>query len=294
LIICEDAKKRRSGMPSWLKKELPDAESVRRLSSYLKDKSVETVCVNSRCPNISECYSSGNVSFLILGNICTRGCLFCAIKKGLPGGINPEEPEAVAAAVRGLGLKYIVITSVTRDDIPDKGSGHYAKTVKAIKKASPEVMVETLVPDFGGDKGLIDRVIDSGVDVLSHNIETTPGLYPRVRPGFDYARSLGILSHAAFRGKAAVKSGFMVGLGESRDETERLMRDIRATGCDFLTIGQYLRPKNSRLEVREYIPPERFSELKESALALGFKKAASGPFVRSSYRAGEFFKTEDL
>ena len=276
-------------MPLWLKKELPEKGITKGLSSYLKANSIETVCINSGCPNISECYSAGNVSFLILGNICTRNCLFCAIRKGKPKEVDLGEPEAIAKAVRKLNMKYVVITSVTRDDMPDGGAGHYAEVVKAIKNMNSATIVETLAPDFNGSKKAVDKLIESGIDVFSHNIETVAGLYARVRPNFNYQRSLDILRYAASFGKAVIKSGFMVGLGEGESETEELLRDIKKTGCSLLTIGQYLKPKESRLEVREYIRPEAFARLKEKAVKLGFKKVASGPFVRSSYRAGELY-----
>lgn len=259
---------------------------------YLKNNSVQTVCANSGCPNIGECYSEGNVSFLILGNICTRRCLFCAIRKGEPREINPDEPKAVRDAVYKLKLKYAVITSVSRDDLADGGSGHYASVVKAIKNISKETIIETLVPDFKGSKKAIERIMDAGAAVLSHNLEVVEKLHRRIRPDFDYRRSLGVLEHASSYSKATVKSGFMVGLGETDDEIERLMRDIKNSGCSYLTIGQYLRPRGSALEVKEYVEPGKFSLLKEKALELGFKKVASGPFVRSSYRAGDFFNTD--
>ena len=281
-------------MPSWLKKKLPDSKIAGELSSYLKANSIETVCVNSRCPNACECYSAGNVSFLILGNICTRNCLFCAIRNGRPKEINPGEPAAIAKAIRKLNLRYVVITSVTRDDMPDGGAGHYAGVVKAVKDMSPATVVETLAPDFNGSLSAIDRIIEAGMDVFSHNMETVPRLYPRIRPDFDYSRSLDVLRYAASLNKVIVKSGFMVGMGETESEIEELLRDIKGTGCAFLTIGQYLRPKGTPLEVKEYVRPETFVDLKEKALKLGFKKVASGPFVRSSYRAGDFFaRTEE-
>ena len=277
-------------MPSWLQKRVPEGSAAKELSRYLNANSIKTVCVNSRCPNICECYSEGNVSFLILGNICTRGCLFCAIRDGKPENINSDEPIAIAKAVRKLKLKYVVITSVTRDDVPDGGSGHYADVVKAIKDMSPPTAVETLTPDFNGATEAIDKIVDAGADVFSHNMETVARLYPQIRPGFDYSRSLNILHHAASLDKAIIKSGIMVGLGEVNSEIGQLLYDILNTGCAFLTIGQYLRPKDSPLEVKEYIPPEEFVKLKEKALNMGFKKVSSGPFVRSSYRAGYFLR----
>ena len=276
-------------MPPWLRKRLPDVEAVKELSRYLNDNSIQTVCVNSRCPNIGECYSEKNVSFLILGNICTRNCLFCAIKHGRPERIDLGEPAAIAKAVGKLNLKYVVITSVTRDDIADGGSEHYADVVKAIKGISPSIIAETLTPDFNGSKKAIDKIIDSGVDIFSHNMETIARLYPHIRPDFDYSRSLGLLNYASSLKKTTVKSGFMVGMGEKEGEIEELLRDIRCTGCSLLTIGQYLKPKGSPLEVERYLPPESFEELKEKALKVGFKKVFSGPFVRSSYKAMDLF-----
>ena len=276
-------------MPSWLRKALPETKSTKELSSYLKDNSIETVCVNSRCPNICECYSSGNVSFLILGNICTRNCRFCAMETGNPSRISPGEPTAIAKAVYKLGLSYVVITSVTRDDMFDGGAGCYAEVVRAIKDISPETIVETLVPDFNGSVESIDKIVMAGLDVFSHNMETVEELYPHVRPGFDYSRSLGILRYATSLKSVFVKSGFMVGLGETEADREKLLHNIRDTGCTILTVGQYLQPKGSPLEVKEYVRPEIFLGLKEKALELGFRSVASGPFVRSSYRAGELF-----
>jgi lipoic acid synthetase len=280
-------------MPSWLKKRLPEGDIVKGLSNYLKSNSVETVCVNSRCPNIGDCYSTGNVSFLILGNTCTRDCLFCAIRSGEPREIDPQEPAAIANAVLKLNLKYVVITSVTRDDLPDGGSGHYANVVRAVKEISPSTTVETLAPDFNGDKTAINKVIGSGIDVFSHNMETVGRLYPQIRPSSDYLRSLETLRYASSQKRVIIKSGFMVGLGETIHEIEQLLLDIINTSCSILTIGQYLRPKDSTLEVKEYIHPEIFEELKERALELGFEKVASGPFVRSSYRARELIGQEE-
>lgn len=275
--------------PSWLKKRLPEGAVRGELSRYFKDNSIETVCVNSRCPNICECYSERNASFLILGNICTRQCLFCAIQSGEPGEVSPDEPRTIAKAVHRLNLKYVVVTSVARDDMPDGGSGHYADVVRAIKDASYSTIVETLTPDFNGAEEAIDRIVNAGVDVFSHNMETVARLYPRIRPAFDYSRSLGVLRYASSIKGAIVKSGFMVGLGERDTDVGRLLSDIKNTGCAYLTIGQYLRPKGSRLEISEYIHPDEFLRLKTKALKLGFEKVSSGPFVRSSYRAGEFF-----
>ncbi|MDP3788886.1 MAG: lipoyl synthase [Candidatus Omnitrophota bacterium] len=274
-------------MPPWLSRPLPPPGVSREVSRYLKGRGIETVCMNSRCPNMCECYSTGNVSFLILGNVCTRKCAFCAVQKGAPEQVNALEARSIADAVRKLGLRYVVVTSVTRDDLTDGGANHYAEVVQAIKCAVPSVIVEVLTPDFNGSRYAVMSVIRSGADVFSHNMETIERLYPAIRPIASYRRSLKILAFAAGEAKIPVKSGFMVGLGEAEVEVLRLMTDIRKAGCDFLTIGQYLRPKGSLLEVAEYIRPNTFEMLKIKAFDLGFKNVASGPYVRSSYRAGE-------
>ncbi len=234
-----------------------------------------------------ECYSTGNVSFLILGNVCTRNCAFCAVQKGVPEQVNAAEARAIADAVRKLSLRYVVITSVTRDDLSDGGANHYTEVVQAIKYAVPSVIVEVLTPDFNGSTDAVMSVIRSGANVFSHNMETVERLYPAIRPLASYQRSLKILAFAAREAKISVKSGFMVGLGETEEEVLQLMTDIRKTDCDFLTIGQYLKPKGLPLKVTEYIYPDTFEILKIKAFDIGFKNVASGPYVRSSYRAGE-------
>ena len=277
-------------MPSWLRKQLPEVEIIKELSGYLKSNAIETVCANSRCPNIGECYSAGNVSFLILGNICTRNCRFCAIQAGKPARLNPEEPRAIANAVLKLQLRYVVITSVTRDDVPDGGAQHYARVVRAIKEASPLTTVETLVPDFNGSKESIDKIVEAGVDVLSHNMETVQRLYSQIRPDFDYLRSLEVLRYVSSLKRVAVKSGFMVGMDETQEEIEWLLADIKNAGCSILTIGQYLRPREARVEVKRYVPPEEFDALRKAALGMGFDRVASAPFVRSSYMAEKLLR----
>jgi len=277
-------------MPPWLKKKLPDMRAVKELNVYLKSHSIQTVCNNSRCPNMGECFEAGNVSFLILGATCTRNCLFCAISCGRPERPNPAEAESIAGAVYSLRLPYVVVTSVTRDDLADGGSAHYADVVKSIKKYSSTTIVETLIPDFDGITKNIDAIIAAGANVVSHNMETVRRLYSAVRPSFDYSRSLKILRYLSSKEAVEVKSGFMVGLGETTEERIELIRDIRNTGCGILTIGQYLRPKGSPLDVKEYVKPDEFLFLKEEASKLGFRSVASGPFVRSSYRAFEYFE----
>lgn len=236
-----------------------------------------------------ECYSTGNVSFLILGSICTRNCLFCAVKKGEPKKIDDGEPRAIAEAVKKLKLQYVVITSVTRDDLSDHGVRHYREVVRAIKYISPSTIVEVLTPDFGGSAAAVKSIVTCGIDVFAHNMETVERLYSKVRPMANYSRSLKVLTAAASLTNVPVKSGFMLGLGETREEISRLMEDIKETNCDFLTIGQYLRPKGSYLKVEEYVHPDIFESLKTEACGMGFKKVMSGSFVRSSYKANEVF-----
>ncbi|MDP2932746.1 MAG: lipoyl synthase [bacterium] len=276
-------------MPPWLLRRLPPPGLGKKVNGYLKNAAIETICTNSRCPNMCECYSTGNVSFLILGNVCTRNCLFCAVKKGEPTMVDNREPQAIADAVKKLRLQYVVITSVTRDDLPDGGAGHYGDVVKAVKRISPLTTVEVLTPDFVGAIDNIESVVTCGIDVFSHNMETVERLYPKIRPMANYSRSLKVLASAASHKKVPVKSGFMLGLGEAKEEIFRLMEDIRGTGCDFLTIGQYLSPKGSFLKIEEYVHPDIFESLKTRAHRIGFKKVASGPFVRSSYKAKEVF-----
>ena len=272
-------------MPSWLLRALPDVGTSKALNCYLENRRIETVCRNSRCPNMNECYSSGNVSFLILGKVCTRRCLYCAVEKGLPEKVRQDEALVVAECVRDLGLRYVVITSVTRDDLSDGGAGHYRDVVSAIKALSPLTGVEVLTPDFMGSKDSIDTVINSGIEVFAHNMETVERLYSCVRPEAGYRRSLRVMAYAASLKKAKIKSAFMLGLGEKEEEVLKLMNDIRSTGCDFLTIGQYLRPKNAPLEVTQYIHPDVFASFKQTAYEIGFRNVASGPYVRSSYNA---------
>ncbi|MBU4376834.1 MAG: lipoyl synthase [Candidatus Omnitrophica bacterium] len=272
-------------MPSWLLRPMPDSGAGKKISAYLKKKALESICENSRCPNIGECYSRGNVSFLILGRTCTRNCLFCALSNGSPEAVRHEEAGSIAEAVRDLGIRYVVITSVTRDDLSDGGTGHYLRVINAIKGLSPLTKIEALTPDFAGRKEAIEAVAASGIETFAHNMETIERLYSAVRPKSDYCRSLGVLAFAASLKKARIKSGFMLGLGEAEKEAFQLMEDIRATGCDFLTIGQYLRPKDSPLRAVEYIDPNRFESLKIAAYSMGFRSVASGPYIRSSYMA---------
>jgi lipoic acid synthetase len=250
------------------------------------------VCEEAHCPNVWECWGGGTATIMLMGDTCTRGCRFCAVKSGNPhGALDLDEPRKVAMALAELDLSYVVLTSVDRDDLPDGGAGHFAKTVQEIKARCPELLVEALIPDFQGDLEAVRTVVDAGVDVLDHNVETVERLQGTVRDRrANYAQSLKVLRAAkGMRGDLFTKSSIMLGLGETREEVIATMRDLRENDVDILTLGQYLRPSSWHLAVQEYVPPEAFDELREAGEALGFAYVASGPLVRSSYRAGEFF-----
>ncbi len=271
-------------LPSWLKVRLTTGRGFIKVRNRLREHGLKTVCENAACPNRNECWNAGTATFLILGDHCTRSCRFCNISKGTPCPIDRDEPQRIADAVSSLGLSYAVVTSVTRDDLPDGGAAHFTETILAIRRTSPTCRIEVLIPDFRGSVSALDRVLDAGPDVLNHNVETVPSLYPRVRPEADYPRSLGVLARACRRGCTA-KSGLMVGLGETRSEVRSAMLDIRGTGCEILTIGQYLQPRRDLLPVARFYRPEEFAELQEEGRALGFREVVSAPLARSSYRA---------
>jgi|UniRef100_A0A7V3YI57 lipoic acid synthetase len=278
-----------SSLPSWIRRRFPPQEEWERVERLLRSLSLHTVCESARCPNLGECFRRGTATFLILGDTCTRSCRFCAVKKGIPLPPDPEEPRRVAEAARTLNLRHVVVTSVTRDDLPDGGAEHFAKTIQAIRECLPQATVEVLVPDFQGSAEALEVVLAACPDVLNHNVETVPRLYPLVRPQADYARSLELLRRTKVRYPGIlVKSGLMVGLGETQKEVEAVLWDLKEVGCDVVTIGQYLRPTAWHLPVAAYVPPEVFAYYREYALRLGFRGVASGPFVRSSYRAEEF------
>jgi len=275
--------------PSWLKVKLPTHGSFFEVSKILERNHLHTICQSAKCPNIAECWTARTATFLILGDTCTRKCGFCAVKKGTPAGPSREEPGQVAQAVASLGLEYAVVTSVTRDDLPDGGASVFARTVLAIKARRPQAKVEVLVPDFQGSKEALAAVIASGPDVLNHNLETTESGYPRInRPLENYRRSLGVLETAK-KLSALTKSGLMVGLGETGPEVEQTLSDLRSVGCDLLTIGQYLQPSRQNPPVSRYYTPEEFEAMRAQALALGFKDVAANPLVRSSYQAHALF-----
>jgi len=273
-------------LPDWFNRKAPTGAEYEDTHTLVKKRNLNTVCESAKCPNIGECFAKKRATFLILGNTCTRNCGFCGIRHGEGEWLDPDEPKNIAKTISNLYLKYIVVTSVTRDDLPDGGAGHFAKVVKEIRKVSSEIKIEVLTPDFKGDKNAIRAVLESGPDVFSHNMETVKSLYTKARPEAGYIRSLELLKTIKDLNPGQVtKSGFMVGLGESEFEIDKLMADIVKTDCDILTIGQYLRPSVENLPVHSYVKPEQFEKFKKQAERKGFKNVVSGPFVRSSYMA---------
>jgi lipoic acid synthetase len=274
--------------PEWLRKRIAAGPDSTAVEGILKELSLNTVCNEARCPNCAECFAGGTATLMIMGTRCTRACSFCNVACGPPERLDPEEPQKVAEAVARMRLRYAVITSVTRDDLPDGGAAHFAATVRAIRGRSPMTAVEALVPDFQGDMAAVAMVADAWPAVISHNIETAKELYGAVRPQADYRRSLRLIE--AVKGLNPTirsKSGFMLGLGESRAQVLEMMDDLRGAGCELLAIGQYLAPSSAHYPVREYIHPDIFDEYRQIAMEKGFSFVAAGPFVRSSYHAGE-------
>jgi lipoic acid synthetase len=285
-----DSARQRPRLPEWARKSATHFESLNKLKSELRARNLHTVCESARCPNIHECFHRGAATFMILGNLCTRGCGFCSVPKGSPRlhdmRLDPLEPANVAGMAAEMRLRYVVLTSVNRDDLPDGGSIHFAATVRAIRAALPAARVEVLTPDFEGDTTAVARVLDAAPDVFNHNMETVPRLYRRVRPQADYARSLDLLRFARrHRPEVMTKSGFMVGLGETAAEVEQMLRDLRDHDVDVATIGQYLQPTRRNLPVAEYVDPASFELYRDFGLSIGFKMVFSGPLVRSSYMA---------
>lgn len=272
--------------PDWLKVRV-SSEELEKMQGFLNDMSLNTVCQSADCPNIGECFAKKTATFMIMGNVCTRGCRFCAVEKGHPLPLDEDEPRRVAEATRKLGLRHVVVTCVTRDDIPDGGAQHFANTIHELQKI-PGLTVEVLVSDFMGNEESIRTVAMAKPDVINHNIETVPRLYPKVRPKADYQGSLNLLKKVKeLDDNIATKSGIMVGLGELEDEIIEVMQDLRDINCDMMTIGQYLRPSEKHIEAEEYVTPEQFEKYREIGYQMGFKYIASGPLVRSSYHAGE-------
>jgi len=274
--------------PEWLKVRLPAGPNFRELVGVMRTQALHTVCEEARCPNIGDCWERRTATFLILGNVCTRHCAYCAIAHGLPTELDVEEPARVAAAAAAMGLRHIVVTSVDRDDLRDGGAGVFAQTIRLLRERRPGCSVEVLIPDFKGDLEALHTVLDAGPDILNHNIETVPRLFRAVRHGGNYRRSLELLARARARGGGwLTKSGIMVGLGETTDEVLETMRDLRTVGCDILTIGQYLSPGRDYAPIARYYHPDEFAALKAEGVAMGFRHVESGPLVRSSYHADE-------
>jgi lipoic acid synthetase len=281
----------RTGKPTWLRRKLPSGPEYEQIRSMIGKGQLHTVCQEANCPNQFECFSARTATFLIMGATCTRGCRFCNIEGGRPGPLDLDEPRRVAEAAAKMNLRYVVVTSVTRDDIADGGSGHFAATIRALRETIAGVQVEVLIPDFQGDRSALETVLAARPDVLNHNMETVERLYAAVRPQADYGQSLQLLARVRSIDPAIpAKSGIMLGLGETEAEVRQTITDIYRSGCRLMTVGQYLQPTPKHLPVAEFIPPEAFDRWRRLAMDMGFEKVASGPFVRSSYHAGEMFR----
>jgi lipoic acid synthetase len=274
----------KSPRPEWLKVRAPGGETYANLKKMMRSKTLHTVCEEAHCPNIGECWGRGTATFLILGDICTRSCGFCAIKTGRPQPVDPEEPLKVALAVQQMGISHVVITSVNRDELPDQGSTIWAKTIEEVRRLNPKVSIEVLIPDFKGDLNCLQRVLDAKPNILNHNVETVPRLYRTVRPQAKYERSLRVLQYSKEQG-FITKTGIMVGIGETFDEVVQVMKDLRKIDVDIFTIGQYLQPSPAHLPVDRFVTPEEFKQYKLIGIELGFRHVESGPLVRSSYHA---------
>lgn len=270
--------------PEWLKIKIPAGKEYVQVKDIVNRHKLHTICTSGLCPNIADCWGRGTATFMILGDICTRSCKFCATKTGVPAPLDPAEPLNVAKSIKLMRLKHCVITSVDRDDLPDCGATHWAETIRQVKKLNPETTLEVLIPDFLGKSHLVQTIIDTGVEVISHNLETVRRLTPKIRSAAKYDRSLEVIKQMANSGLVA-KSGIMVGLGETNDEVLQTMDDLLAVGCSVMTIGQYLQPTKRQLPVAEYVYPEQFEKWKEAGLRKGFRFVESYPLVRSSYRA---------
>ncbi len=286
--------------PDWIKVRAPTSPEYFRTKALLAELRLHTVCQEACCPNIGECFSHRTATFMLMGDVCTRNCPYCAVAHGKVRPLDPDEPRRIAEAVARLGLDHVVVTSVDRDDLPDGGAAHFAATAGAIQRLRPAARVEVLVPDFKGSHPAVETVVGAPVAIFNHNIETVPSLYRKARPGGNYQRSLDVLDHAKTFAKTCgkpcgktegrallTKAGIMLGLGEEPSEVESVLRDLHAVGCDILTLGQYLRPSRDHLPVERYVTPAEFAELRVEAMAMGFRHVESGPLVRSSYHAWE-------
>tara|TARA_B100000575_G_scaffold23849_1_gene16203 strand:- start:665 stop:1549 length:885 start_codon:yes stop_codon:yes gene_type:complete len=283
--------------PPWLKVKAPGGERYTWIKNQARDLGLHTVCEEAHCPNIGECWSSGTATFMVMSDICTRGCKFCAVNtKRIGPPLDTGEPAKLAQTIAAMGLDYVVVTSVNRDDLEDQGANHFAECIRSIRVSSPQTLIEVLIPDFQGRRDLVRRVIDADPEVIAHNIETVERLTSRVRDRrAGYRQSLDVLqSIKESRPNMATKSSIMVGIGETEHEVLEAMADLRAVGCDFLTVGQYLQPSGMHLKVQEFVTPEQFERYRELGEGLGFRYVASGPLVRSSYKAGEFFIRQHL
>lgn len=275
--------------PEWLRVRIPSGGQYLRLKELMERHRLHTVCEEARCPNMGECWSAGTATFMILGDVCTRSCGFCAVKTGRPGALDRDEPGRVAEAVRIMDVRHAVITSVNRDELEDGGASVFAETIRASRQARPGITIEVLIPDFCGNAAALHTVIDARPDVLNHNIETIPRLYPTVRPQAKYARSLELLDRAK-RADMVTKSGLMLGLGESSEEVLEVLSDLRAVSVDIVTLGQYLQPTKDHLPVDRYVHPDEFAMLREKGISMGFRHVESGPLVRSSYHAAKHIR----
>ncbi len=276
-------------LPDWIRKEKINLRDLHRMKKTLREQHLHTVCESARCPNRGTCFQKGTATFLLLGNMCTRNCGFCSVESGRPGPPDPHEPERISKTIRDLGIRYAVLTMVTGDDLADGGAAHIVSTVEAIRRIN-DVRIEVLTSDFNGNLQALDNVLASSINVFNHNVEMAPSLYGKIRPEGRYSQSLSVLKRAADTTTIPVKSGFMVGLGETREELEQLMKDLMDHGVTILTIGQYLRPTAANVPVQHYYAPEEFQELEQMAREMGFSRVFAGPFVRSSYMADELFQ----
>jgi len=283
--------KEKRGHLYWLRRKLPDQKVINKMENLFKDLNLHTVCDSALCPNRGECFKNGTATFMIMGDVCSRNCQFCAVKKGKPLPLDPKEPIHIAQAAKYLKLKHVVVTSVTRDDLLDGGAEHFAQTVIVIKNFLPKSTVEILIPDFQGSREALQKVIEVHPEVINHNIETIERLYSSVRPIADYKTSLQLIKRVKIGNQDIItKSGIMLGLGEKKEEVVIAMKDLRKVNCDLLTIGQYLRPSPQHLKVKEYIHPDEFEVYRKIGMSLGFKHVLSGPLVRSSYHSGEILQ----
>lgn len=282
--IASDPKPAPLRRPEWLKVSLPRGEHYTHIKALVEGHKLHTVCEEARCPNVGDCWGAGTATFMILGDVCTRSCGFCAVKTGRPAALDLDEPRRLASAIKTLGLAHAVITSVNRDELPDGGAGVFAACITEVRRESPGCRIEVLIPDFRGVWSALQQILDAAPDILNHNTETVPRLYGTVRPQGKYERTLELLQRAKEQG-AFTKSGIMIGIGERDEEILEVLRDLRRVGCDVLTIGQYLQPTKAHLPVDRFVPPETFAALRERALEMGFRYCESGPLVRSSYHA---------